>query len=247
MATVAFALLTAAPVWALDNYADALEVWARVLDRYVDEDGRTDFRRLAGDRADLDSFVDYLANHGPVSTPAQFDTRDAVLSYHINAYNALAMHGVIERGIPRNFDGFFKRAGFFRFRAIRVDGRETNLYDYENQVIRPLGEARVHFALNCMVRDCPRLPRTPFTAAGLEQELEALTREFFSTAKHIHVDPAKREVAVSAILDFYTEDFVASGRNQDLIGYVNRYRDDPVPGDYRVSFMDYDWTVNQQP
>ncbi len=98
-----------------------------------------------------------------------------------------------------------------------------------------------------MVRDCPRLPRTSFTAADLEQELEALTREFFSTDKHIRVDPAKREVAVSAILDFYTEDFVASGRREDLIGYVNRYRGEPVPDDYRVSFMDYDWTVNQQP
>ena len=27
------------------------------------------------------------------------------------------------------------------------------LYDYENEVIRPIGEVRVHFALNCMARD----------------------------------------------------------------------------------------------
>jgi hypothetical protein len=105
IAAVVFVLLTAAPVWALENYSDALEIWGRVLDRYVDEQGRTDFRRLTGDRADLDRFVAYLANHGPVSTPAQFGTSDAVLSYHINAYNALAMHGVIERGVPGDFDG----------------------------------------------------------------------------------------------------------------------------------------------
>ena len=38
-----------------------------------------------------------------------------------------------------------------------------SLYTLENDVIRPLGDERVHFALNCMVVSCPRLPRVAFT------------------------------------------------------------------------------------
>lgn len=218
--------------------------WASVLERYVDDDGRIDFHALEGDREPLDRYVAWIARHGPQSTPAQFPDREASLAYHVNAYNALAMHGVLARGIPDDFGSFFKRARFFRFRGIVVDGRKTNLYDYENDVIRPLGDARVHFALNCMVRDCPRLPREPFDAGRLDAQLEAATYEFLNSEKYVRIDEAQRVVHLSAIFDFYTEDFVASGRAEDLPAYLNRYRDTKIATDQEVRFMDYDWTVN---
>lgn len=228
-------------------YETAVSAWSRVLARFVDEEGRIDFRRLADDRADLDLFVEYTSRVSPATRPDEFDEPEQVLSYHINAYNALAMHGVIETGIPTGFTSFLKRARFFWFRNIVIGGRNTSLYSYENKVIRSLEEPRVHFALNCMVRDCPRLPREPFRADTLDSQLEAATREFFSKPRHIRVDAEKREVRLSEILDFYTEDFVADGRRQSLIGYVNRYLSTPIDDDYQVQFIPYDWTTNQQP
>ncbi|MEM1190419.1 MAG: DUF547 domain-containing protein [Pseudomonadota bacterium] len=230
-----------------DDYARALEAWARVLERYVDDEGRTDFIALAENSADLKQVVDVVAEFGPNSNPESFSSRDAVLAYHANSYNALAMYGVIDEGIPAGFNSFFKRAGFFKFRKVRIDGGNTNLYDYENRVIRPLGEPRIHFALNCMVRDCPRLPQQPFPAEGLDDVLEAASWEFFSKPRHLQLDHDKKRVNVSAILDFYTEDFVPSGRARDLGGYINRYLKQPLPTDYKIGFIKYDWTINQQP
>lgn len=99
--------------------------WADVLTRFVDDEGRTDFEGLAQDRDALIRYVEWLAKHGPRSTPAEFASAEAVLVYHINAYNALAMDGVIERGIPRNFSNFFKRARFFRIPWNRRGRREN--------------------------------------------------------------------------------------------------------------------------
>lgn len=229
------------------DYHTALDAWAQVLHEHVDEQGRTDFRALAMQGGELGRFVDAVGSDGPKSRPAAFDTLQEQLAYHINAYNALAMHGVIDEGIPRDFDGFFKRAGFFRFRAVRVDGEKTNLYDYENDVIRPLGDPRVHFALNCMVRDCPRLPREPFRAQTLDAELDAAAREFLNSEKHVRTEPSRKTVWLSAIIDFYTEDFAPEERDAGIIDYLNRYRTDPVPRDWRVRYLDYDWTVNQAP
>jgi len=169
------------------------------------------------------------------------------LAYHLNAYNALAMYGVISENIPADFDSFFKRLSFFKFRSVVIGGQKTSLQNYENDVIRLFGEPRVHFALNCMVRDCPRLPMQPFNGETLEQQLESATQEFFDKAKHIRVDEYKRILYVSKILDFYTEDFVPSGKAKDLLGYVNGYAKMKVPADYRVKFIDYNWTINQQP
>lgn len=229
-----------------DPYTDAFAAWSRVLATHVDDTGRIDFDGVAAAPEDLNTFVAAIAVTGPATDPQRFDTPGKVLAFHLNAYNALAMHGVIDEGIPKDFDGFFKRAAFFRFRNVRVDGERTNLHAYENDVIRPLGDPRVHFALNCMVRDCPRLPTVPFTGVTLDAQLDAATREFFGSEKYLRRDLRRRTLWLSAILDFYTEDFAASGRAGDVIAYVNRYVDAPIPADYRVKFLDYDWTVNQR-
>jgi len=240
-------LALASGAGAAETWPEAMAAWSQVLERHVDEQGRTDFAALAADPGPLETVVAFIARVSPGSHPERFAGEQAVLAYHINAYNALAMHGVIDEGIPEDFGNFFKRAGFFKFRKIIIGGRKTSLHDYENDVIRPLGEPRIHFALNCMVRDCPRLPREPFRAETLDAQLEAVTREFFNKPKHLRVDHEAETVWVSEILDFYTEDFAASGRAEDLIPYINRYRAEPVPAPYEVRFIDYDWTVNRQP
>ena len=74
---------------------------AAVLERHVDVQGRIDFRGLRDDDEALGQFVTWLADHGPLQTPEQFPRREDVLAYHINAYNALAMRGVLERGLLR--------------------------------------------------------------------------------------------------------------------------------------------------
>jgi Protein of unknown function, DUF547 len=239
----------ASPMQAADlqQYEAAQASWARTLEQFVDEQGRTDFRSLAEDAEDLFLFVGFIESTSPASNPELFATQDDVLAYHLNAYNALAMYGVINENIPADFDSFFKRLSFFKFRSVVIGGQKTSLQDYENDVIRLLDEPRVHFALNCMVRDCPRLPMQRFNGEILEYQLESATQEFFNKAKHIRVDEDKRILYVSKILDFYTEDFVPSGKTIDLLGYVNAYTKMNVPADYRVKFIDYDWTINQQP
>jgi hypothetical protein len=245
---VAAILMRPAMTHAADDpgWSAALQDWESVLVAHVDAAGRPDFAGLSRQREALDRFVAYLASHGPRTTPTAFPSRESALAFHINAYNALAMVGVINEGIPADFGTFFKRASFFRFRAVVVDGQRTNLYDYENKIIRPLNEPRTHFALNCMVRACPRLPQEPFRLARLEAQLESVTREFFASSLHLQVDPAQREVRVSQILEFYTEDFAPSGKLQELSSYISRYRDPPIPPGYRIRFIPYDWTVNRQ-
>lgn len=240
-------LLAATPALADSSWTKALADWEGILTQHVDAEGRTDFRALARDRAALDRVVTAISTISPATAPQLFPTRQDVLAYHLNAYNALAMHGVVDEGIPDGFTSFLKRARFFKFRSITVGGLKTSLYDYENDVIRPLGEPRVHFALNCMVRDCPRLPREPFVGATLEARLEAATREFFSRDNHLRRRDDTREVWVSEILKFYTGDFVSSGKPQDLIEYINRYVPERIPAAYRVRFIPYDWTINQRP
>lgn len=224
---------------------DGSAAWARILEDNVDSHGRVDFRRLAVDSSRLARHTQWLAVHGPVSTPADFATRDAILAYRLNAYNANAMLTVLRAGASGSLGGW-RRTKVFVLSPIRIDGSWTSLYRYENQVIRPLGDPRVHFALNCMVKGCPQLPREPFSAELLDAQLNLAAREFVQEQRNVSVDRPSRVVWLSSIFSFYTEDFLQ--KSESLIAYINQFREpgEAVPKDFTIRFFPYDWTVNRQ-
>jgi hypothetical protein len=182
--------------------------------------------------------VTWAAIHGPRATPERFPTQATRLAYYINAYNALAMYQVVATSRRPE-----QRVRFFLLTALVIDGRRTSLYRLENSVIRAFGEPRVHFALNCMVRGCPRLPRAPFDASRLHDQLEGEARRFLNEPRNVQVDPTLRVVRLSSILRFYREDFLAQAPS--LVAYANRYREERIPENYTVQFIPYDWTLHQ--
>ncbi len=218
-------------------------LWTEVLTRHVDDAGRIDFFKLAQDHVDLDRVVGFVSAVDPVSQPQRFADRPSRLAFYINAYNASAMYGVVQAGVPESLGGLTKVA-FFYFRTFSVGGKATSLYKLENDVIRPLGEPRIHFALNCMVVSCPRLSRTAFSADALDHQLDVAAGTFIGEKRNVSVDLVRREVGLSAIFDFYTKDFLDHAPT--LIDYVNRYRMESIPTEFKVRFLDYDWTVNDR-
>lgn len=223
--------------------ADAAWSWEDVLHTRVDEQGRVDFRRLAAARGPLDIVVADVARRAPDTEPLAFPTRRAVIAFHLNAYNALAMYAVLRAGIPAHLDPL-DRLDLFGLTEVVVGEREMSLRAYKNEVIRPLGDGRVHFALNDMAVSSPRLPREPFTAAGLDEELDRAARAFFADARNVRPDPARRTVWLSGLLNRYRADFPAGAPG--LIAYVGRHGGPALPPDWAVEFLPFDWTLNAQ-
>lgn len=219
----------------------AVAAWGRVLERFVDDEGWVDFAALRADRADLDRYVAFIA----AMPPEVFSAGPERLAHYINSYNALSMYNVLESGIPRTHAGLHK-IRFFVLREHVIGGRRRSLYAFENEVIRPLGEPRVHFALNCSAVSCPRLPRTPFRGVELDAQLERDARRFFAEPRNFRVDHGGRIVWLSEIQRFYTDDFVPS-HAPSLTAYANRYAPEPAPLDYRVRFTPYDWAIANRP
>ena len=221
---------------------DPDRAWAAVLARFVDEKGGIDFAGLSKDPADLETYVGYLSRVSPASDPGRFPTPEMKLAYWINAYNALAMYNVIRSGMPP--DLYAVRVRFFYRNRFQLGGAYISLYDLENKVIRPLGDPRVHAALNCMARGCPRLPREPFRGDLLDAELQATTQYFFGEERNVGLEPDKKTVRFNQILEFYREDFLKKAPT--LTAFVNRYRSSPIPEDWKVEFTPYDWRLNSR-
>jgi hypothetical protein len=222
--------------------ADPQKAWANHLARFVDAQGRMDYDGMAKDPADLDTYLGYIARVSPESSPADFPTPESKLAYYINAYNAIAMYDVLKSNFPPNLRDV--KVTFFYKNRFELGGRFISLYALENQIIRPMGDPRVHVALNCMARGCPRLPQEPFQAETLNAQLDAQAREFFNQPRRVELRPENKTVRLSQILQFYTGDFLKKAPS--LIAYANQYRENPIPADWKVDFIPYDWLLNKQ-
>jgi hypothetical protein len=145
-----------------------------------------------------------------------------------------------------------------------VMGEAMTLDEIEHRVLRAqFDEPRVHVALVCAALSCPELRNEPFVAARLEEQLESQAKEFMADATKFRIDRGKDTVYLSAIFEWFAEDFIGrygsgdpegrrSEETQAVINFVSRYVDEEdaaylASGDYRVKHLDYDWTLNEQP
>ena len=220
------------------NQAVAISQWNAVLREYVNTKGEVDFSALAKNQAPLLSYLAFVEQ-----TP--FDTLTSPtqkLAHFINSYNALSMYNVIDLGIPQSNQALSSRYRFFFARKFVIGGQTMSLYTFENEIIRKLGDPRVHWALNCSAHSCPVLPKFAFSAQELEQQLDSEAKKFFANPANLRIDHERKEVWLSEIMSFFTEDFVPK-HAANLIAYANRYAPQAAPEDYVVKFFPYDWTI----
>lgn len=231
------------------------DTWTKALSRFVDARGYVNYTALAADRADFDRYLQAIETQGPKSTPALFPTRNDQLAYYLNAYNAQVWKGVLARGPEKDSvwkGGLISGYSFFVSMKIRVDAQETSLKELDDDVIRAgFLDPRVHAALNCASKGCPRLPQSAFEGATLDQQLDAGMREFVAEARNVTVDGGT--VTLSKIFDWFEGDFLAYEKRQgnadpEIVDYVNRYRADgaKLARDLKVKYFEYDKSVNAQ-
>ena len=231
----------ALPVRAAESFDHS--AWSKLLERYVDDDGRVAYRDLAAnDAATLDAYLAALASADPGAWP-----RDEQLAFWLNAYNAVIFRAVLDGESAESLYGRYRM--FWRYER-PVAGKERTPDEIENRIVRPSGESRIHFALVCASSSCPKLMRRAWQAATLDADLDAAARAFVNDPTRNRIVPGTEEVELSAIFDWYDEDF--GGSDEALRAYVARFADEPARTFLTerkpdVEFLDYDWTMNAQP
>jgi hypothetical protein len=230
------------------------ELFARLLDRYAREvpdaaGVRVDYRGLAG-APEWRRLVAGLAAAEPERLPAGPDGRRARLAFWINAYNVLAIDLVMRHpGVASIREiGSFLRPVWGR-EAGRVGGRGRSLGEIEHEILRPLGDPRIHGAIVCASVSCPPLRREPFAAERLDEQLdEQLRRWLASPEKGLRVDAGAGTLHLSRVFDWFEADFEAAG---GVLAFVARYA--PATegrwiaehaGRARVRYLPYDWGLN---
>ena len=224
----------------------------RLLSAFVDAEGDVDYARLRA-RADsvLVPYLRQLATTDPTGL-----ARDARLAFWINAYNAYTLKLIVDHYPVPNIWAVTpgpaepKDNSPFAIEVGRVADTMRTLDAIEHDIIRQrFDEPRIHFALVCAAKSCPRLRREAYTGPALDAQLEAQTRTFLHDEQKNRIPAGPDRVAISRILKWYGGDF---GDSTDALQrFLAPYFEGPVrdrlaAADYTVTFRPYDWALNDQ-
>ncbi len=209
-----------------------------VLRAYV-ADGTVSYAGFARDAR----FKDYLNQLQP--KPVDLAKREDQLAYWINAYNALAIKGILDGKSPGSLIGRYR---YFKATKYEVGGQEINLYDLERDILIPLDEPRIHFAIVCASASCPKLLSEAYTADKLEHQLDSNTRAFINDPSRNRFDREKKTAYLSKIFDWFEEDF--EKHSGSVQRYLARYVNDSELANelqqdrYKIKHLKYDWSLN---
>ncbi|MCH2211481.1 MAG: DUF547 domain-containing protein [Fuerstiella sp.] len=224
--------------------------WDRLLKAYVNEHGMVNYGRWATNIADRRSLEQYLA-HLSTGKRTRTSSADAVLAFWINAYNAVTIHGIL-REYPtssiRNHTPSASGYNIWKHLQLFVDGHPYSLNRIEHEILLKMNESRVHFAIVCASVGCPRLLNESYKPNSVQNQLDTSARKFFLHPRNFRYSDG--EIQLSSILKWFASDF---GSNQsDQLKTIARWlptqaaQKVAVSGRLRVSYLDYDWHLNEQ-
>jgi hypothetical protein len=140
---------------------------------------------------------------------------------------------IIEHGLLR---GNARVPPLHLFRTLR--GRDVRL----SAAVSPV-DPRIHFALNCGARSCPRL--RVYRGEGLSEQLDAATREYF--AAHAELDQHARHIRLPRLMKYFRGDF---GGREAALRFAARYLQAEHgrwllenAQQLAIGYTDYDWTI----
>ncbi|MFT5369635.1 MAG: hypothetical protein ACI8V2_004613 [Candidatus Latescibacterota bacterium] len=234
-------------------------LWSTVLSAFVDRDGFVNYAGLKAQPQSLDAFVSQLATQGPRVTPEYFTTRSDSLSFWLNAYNALVVFGVKTAYPIASVRDILPNDGFFKQQTFVVDGQNWTLDQIEHTILRgQFKDPRIHAAINCGARSCPKLNLKPFTARTLGSQLEDAMRQLVRSPNHVRFDSHTKTLYLSQIFAWFKSDFtqgaveVGPKTQGKLVDYIASFLTDENRkslhsiSDLQIVFQAYDWSLNDQ-
>lgn len=179
--------------------------------------------------------------------PASLSGREK-MAFWINAYNLLTIDLIVQTAETqsiKNQGSLFRNV--WKSHVWVVYGRRYTLDEIEHKILRPMGDPRIHFAINCASLSCPDLLAEPYIAASLHSQLEAQTRDFLRNPNK-GVSVAASGFKVSKIFKWFAEDFhddrqTDSGGEAGAVRFIHLYQE-KTSGQTLVGYLDYNWRLN---
>ena len=220
------------------------QLWNELLKSNVKPDGLVDYKGFIREKPKLEKYLKLLSENAP---DRKTWSKNEQLAYWINVYNAYTVKLIVDfyptksiRDLgPRIKIPLIKDVWHYKF--FKIAGVEMSLDEVEHSILRKeFEEPRIHFAINCASVSCPPLLNEAFVATNLENQLTRVATTFIN-------DPTRNKISsqsaqLSSIFSWFKGDFTKKGT---LIEFLNRYAKVKLSPNARITFMEYNWNLNE--
>jgi len=227
-------IATAIPLPALKKEGVSHAGWNTLLQKHVSATGVVNYKGFIQDKAAFDLYLNALYTHVPAddwSVPEK-------LAYWMNAYNAFTVKLITDNYPLKSIKDLKDPWGQ---RLFKIGKKWYNLNEIEHQILRKMGDPRIHFGINCASFSCPPLLNKAFTPVNVDTTLEQLAITFVNDNQRNTI--TKNSIQISKIFQWFSKDFKTKGT---LIHFLNQYSKTKIASNAKKSFIKYNWALNEE-
>jgi len=236
----------------LESYDHSYESYGRMLSEHV-QNGLVDYAGIKTNRHRLDSLVNRIATADLAGA-----TVELRIAFYCNAYNILTIRSIVDAypvASIKDISGVWDKQDWV------VAGTKLTLNEIEHEVLRKeFAEPRIHVAINCASIGCPPLLEVPYLPDRLDSLLTTSARRFANSRTHNQIDLQHRTAGLSAIFNWFGDDFIARYYDGDRFPGMNKKEASALTfvlghhavnssiesgvTDFTVEYLEYDWALN---
>jgi len=224
---------------AVSGQDNIYKTWDEILSKNVSNKGKVNYQGILAEKEQFNEYLKLISK----TKPASNSTKEEIMSYWINVYNAYTVKLIIEN-YPLNsiMDLKFEGKSAWDYDFITINGQTMTLNYIEHEILRKTyKDPRIHFAVNCASVSCPRLLNHAFTAQNLLENLEKLTGDHINNSNFNKL--AANKIEISELFNWYKADFE---QNESVIGFLNKYSKVKITESAEISYLPYNWNLNEQ-
>ncbi len=202
--------------------------WDNMLNKYVSVDGNVDYKNWIKEQNELKKYIKTLEENSPKNSWNKNDE----LAYWINAYNAITIDLILDNFPVKSIKEIKNRWGKKLYK------NKYSLGDIEHKILRKMNEPRIHFAINCASKSCPKLLNESYNGRKLEKQLKEVTKAFLCNPKKNILK--NNQIYLSRIFLWFSKDF---GTKKEKINFISKYSGIQLTNP-KIKYLVYDWSLN---
>lgn len=217
----------------------------RLLKKCVNAKGFVNYKGLKADEAVLNQYLALLSKNPPAASW----TKAEQMAFWINAYNAFTLRLILDHYPLKSIKDIGSKIKIplvntpWAIRFFSIGGERMSLDNIEHNILRKkFDDPRIHFALVCASISCPALRNESYTPAKLESQLEDQGRDFLNNPVKNNI--SKSSAQLSRYFEWYRSDW--TNGKQSVVQWVNKYSTTKIDAKTPVSYLEYNWNLNEQ-
>jgi hypothetical protein len=218
------------------------DLWDTLLKKHVNTAGVVNYKGFIADSLAFKAYLHLLSQGYPNDKNW---TKNEQIAYWINTYNAYTVQLILQNYPVKSIKSIQSGIPFvndvWQMKFIPIENQFYHLNNIEHGILRTqFQEPRIHFAVNCASKSCPKLLNEAYIAEKLDAQLTLQAQSFLNDGVRNQISTQK--VALSKIFSWYRGDFT---KKQRLFEFINQYSEVKITANRTIDYLDYDWNLNE--